>query len=86
MKHRGGQEEVAHEEFDDRVVVPAAVFKGLRAVALSGKANMLDRRMVQSWALRIGHAETVIWIERNPLAYEMGVFAGFIAAPEEEEQ
>jgi hypothetical protein len=53
MKHRGGQEEVAYEEFDDRVVVPAAVFKGLRAVALSGKANMLDRRMVQSWAPRM---------------------------------
>ena len=40
---------MAHEEFDDRVVVPAAVFKGLRAVALSGKANMLDRQLVQSW-------------------------------------
>ena len=79
------RESAPGERGEPPVVVPAAVLEGLKAVMLSGKANMLDHRMVQSWALRMGHVETVLWIEHNPLVYERGVFVGFVAGPEEGE-
>src|SRR3712207_7859087 len=52
------------------------VFEGLEAVRRSGKANLLDRKMVQSWALRMGHVETVLWVEHHPDEYRYGVFRG----------
>ena len=61
------------------LVVPTAVFEGLEAVRRSGKASLLDRKMVQSWALRMGHVETVLWIEHHPDEYRYGVFRGFRA-------
>ena len=60
-----------------KIVVCEDVMKGLEAVRLSGKTNMLDAPMVAHLALEMGFSETAFWIDENRSLYAQGVFMGF---------
>ena len=63
----------------DKVLIPAAVLKGIEAVRRSGRTNMLDRVAVAAIALELGYVEAAFWIEdtANRKAYAEGIFNGF---------
>jgi len=62
-----------------KVAVPPAVLQGIEAVRKSGRTNMLDRPMVASIALDLGHIDAAFWLtdKANHKAYAMGIFRGF---------
>ena len=61
------------------VIVTADVLKGLEAVRLSGKTNMLDAPRVIELALQMGYVDTAMWVYDSRKAYATGIFAGFAA-------
>ena len=65
----------------DKVKIPAAVLRGIEAVRVSGRTNMLDRPAVAAIALELGHVDAAIWLtdRDNFKTYAQGIFQGFIA-------
>jgi hypothetical protein len=74
------EEQSMPSRFEDPIVVPAAVLDGLETVRESGETNLQDSARVQAIAARLGYPEVVVWIEENPLAYQEGIFRGFVCA------
>ena len=66
--------------FEDPIEVPIAVLNGLECVRESGETNLQDAKKVQTIAARLGYPEVVAWIEEHPLAYQEGIFRGFVCA------
>jgi hypothetical protein len=64
-----------------KVRLPQAVYDGLEAVRLSGKANMLDVMMVIKYAFEMGHTEAGFWVCENTRKYVECIFCG--VEPEE---
>lgn len=62
-----------------KVPLPANVLKGLEAVRLSGKTNMLDVPMVERLALDMDFPEAAIWVHEHRNLYAQGVFRSFEA-------
>ena len=65
-----------------RIPIPADVLKGLEAVRLSGKTNMLDIPMVVKLALDMGHPQTALWVREHQAIYAVGFFRSFTATDE----
>lgn len=65
------------------VVVPAAVYQGIRAARASGMFNMLDLPAIAGLTQQLGFQEAADWLydRRNRKAYAEGIFKGF--QPEE---
>jgi len=65
----------------DKIKIPAEALKGLEAVRLSGRSNMLDRPAVAAIALELGHVDAAIWLtdKDNFKTYAQGIFQGFMA-------
>lgn len=61
------------------MVIPLEVFRGLEAVRLGGKTNMLDIPAVIRLAREAGHHAAADWITANTSAYSAGLFRGFVA-------
>lgn len=67
------------------VVVPAKVLEGLKAVKDSGALNMFDFHGVVAMAESLGFSETVTWMQSHKVDYSVGIFHGFIPAPDTSE-
>lgn len=63
----------------NKVAIPAEVLEGLEAARLSGETNMLEVSKVVSLTLDMGYPKTAIWISTNKRLYVQGVFMGFEA-------
>jgi len=66
--------------FEDPIEVPTVVLDGLETVRESGETNLQDAKKVQAIATRLGYPEVVVWIEEHSLAYQEGIFRGFVPA------
>lgn len=60
-----------------KVPIPADALKGLEAVRLSGKTNMLDVPAVVRLAMEMGDVDTAFWVHEHQALYVVGVFKGF---------
>jgi folylpolyglutamate synthase/dihydropteroate synthase len=62
-----------------KVPIPPEVLKGIEAVRVSGRTNMLDRNAVAAIALDLGHVDAAFWLDdkANRKTYAEGVFRGF---------
>ena len=67
------------KRFENPIEIPPKVFEGLEAVRASEVANMKDYASVQVAAARLGHPETVLWLEWHQREYREGLFRGFVA-------
>ena len=65
---------------DGKGPVPIAeeVLRGIEAIRLGGKTNMLDTPAVIRLASEAGHYGAADWINANPSAYSAGLFRGFV--------
>jgi hypothetical protein len=59
------------------VTIPAEIFRGLEAVRLEGRTNMLDYPAVIRLARKAGHHAAADWITMNVSLYSAGLFRGF---------
>ncbi|MBZ0271385.1 DUF5049 domain-containing protein [bacterium] len=68
-----------------KVAIPPEVLKGIEAVRISGRTNMLDRNAVAAIALDLGHVDAAFWLDdkANRKAYAEGIFRGFRACGEQ---
>ena len=60
------------------VPIPEEVLRGIEAVRLGGKTNMLDIPAVIRLAREGGHPGAADWIAANSSAYSVGLFRGFV--------
>ena len=63
----------------DKIQIPAEVLRGIEAVRVSGRTNMLDRPAVAAIALELGYVDAAFWLEdkANHKTYATGIFQGF---------
>lgn len=65
------------DEAKGPVPIPEDVLRGIEAVRLGGKTNMLDIPAVIRLAREAGHDGAAHWIVANSSAYSAGLFRGF---------
>ena len=65
------------DEAQGPVPIPEDVLRGIEAVRLGGKTNMLDISAVIRLAREAGHDGAADWIVANRSAYSAGLFRGF---------
>ena len=63
----------------EKVKIPAPVLRGIEAVRISGRTNMLARDVVAAIALELGYVDAAFWLEdkANHKTYATGIFHGF---------
>ena len=68
--------------------VSKEVWEGISFVRESGKVNMLDRPMVAKICMDMGFHEAALWVNDNRKLYSEGIFNGFEAVenPDEDEE
>lgn len=70
----------------NEVKIPKGVLDGLEHVRKSGLTNMLDYPGVARLCKRLGYREAHDWILNNRKRYAEGIFVGFCANDEEDEE
>ena len=62
-----------------KIAIPTGILKGIEAVRISGRTNMLDRPAVAAIALELGYVDAAFWLtdRDNFKTYAEGIFRGF---------